>query len=101
MEHSPGPWRAEDQEVGVGYGKHLTDAIVDSEGNTVLLLPDFSPPQREANLKLAVAGPDLLFALTRAEALLMDGPAAEFLDEEEVKGMCREAIVKAGGECRV
>lgn len=78
-------WEGEDRERLGGFMYKGQDLIIKDH-------PD---------AKLIAGSPDLLFALTRAEALLMDGPAAEFLDEEEVKKMCREAIENAGGKCRV
>ena len=98
MGHTPGPWRTE--------GISDCVRVVIGKGRQKVILARLAPPQLPeeetwANARIMGAGPELLDALTKAEALLMDGPAAEFLDEEEVKRIARAAIEKAGGKVRV
>jgi hypothetical protein len=83
--HAPGPWT-----------RDRWGSVVDADGNIVVFAPSsFSlgsvtdHPEREANVELAIAAPELLEALT----LLLPGAEAMGWNTDKA----RAAIVKATG----
>lgn len=83
--HTPGPWAC-DPDIGVIYG---------ADGKAIQTGGAGCDEESRGNAFLISAAPELLKAAQMLLALMQDGPAAEFLDEENVKKAAKEAIEKA------
>ncbi|MFH1267808.1 MAG: hypothetical protein ABIK89_18990 [Planctomycetota bacterium] len=87
MNHTPGPWRVEDERIVTGFVDDRIEVYTGEEG-------------REGDLSLIAAAPDLLAACVAAESALQCTVNGELLAEHFPKKLAvlRATIAKAKAE---
>lgn len=103
MTHTPEPWEILRHDLGdeeiffvpveilAGNGK----LVVAYEGGLAPAAHEWTAEEIEANASLIAAAPDMLRAL---EAVVGDSEESDYMNQEQIRRLCREAIRKARGE---
>ena len=105
MSHMPGPWKILRQDLGdeeiffvpvkilAGNGK----LVVAYEGGLAPATQEWTVEEIEGNASLIEAAPDMLRAL---EAVVGDSEESDYMNQEQIRRLCREAIRKARGDLK-
>ncbi len=104
MIHMPGPWKILRQDLGDEEIFFVPVEILAGNGKLVVAYEGGLAPNQEwtceeieGNASLIEAAPDMLRAL---EAVVGDSEESDYMNQEQIRRLCREAIRKARGDLK-